>query len=1015
MSQSGRRPRLSRKALYFHLLAASACVPAVLLGAPARAQAVFCKTDACKAIALQNQIHDGSAFGTLLSTAEGLALLQQNAAVVTQIYATSTAAQRTQAAENAVEVPGPNTKKGSITAHLWSMASAPISAQMVTWSLSQTMPGHILDDLWGATGVLNSGGVKDFYQTLEVYKTAYNATSAIVGNPRPFVALPAIGNNPWTTATTGAAAVAIQTEEWKGNVGESAFASGHSMRGFLTGMYYGMLLPTYWQDMFASAQQYGLSRNILGMHYALDVIGGRTIALQTLAELMADDPDYSANFSSSFAANQTALTAALGASASTPVYQACGANLSACLASGAVPTAESYRAGRTQATWYLTYGLPSVGDTTLAPVVPEQAELLFRTRFPYLSDAQIRDVIASTELPSGVPLDNGSGWARINPYAAAGGYGAFVETVTVRMDGAKGGLNAFDIWSNDISGVGGLIKQGTGTLLLAGDNSYAGETLVQEGTLALTGSVSGTVTIAAPAAFVSTGTVTGNVRNSGTLSGTGRIGGSLVNAGVLAPGFSIGTLTVGGNAVLETGSIYLAETGNPGVSDRLVVSGATTLGGTLVLAGTNGSLSQLGSYDIVTSAGGVSGAFTAVVTGGPFLSTAVALTATDVVVSVAPNVAALSAAGGTPNANAVASAVAHMPYSSPVLQAAVTMTEAGAPQALASLTGEIHAATGSVLAAQSTYLRQAITGRLSEAESGTRGTLAPLGYAAAPAAPAPTFGGFTAWGQGYGGWGQVSGGAASSVSSSVGGFLGGFDGEVAPNWRIGLAGGYSQTSFSTDAVSGSGSSDSYDLALYGANRVGPLSLRYGGSYSWHDISTSRTASLPGLYQSLSADQDGGTGQLFGELGYGVRAPGGALLEPFAGLAYVRLDLDSFTETGGSAALASSGLDQETVLTTLGAQASQEFTAGPATLAIRARLAWQHAFGDLDPQLTETFASSGGPGFTITGAPLARDTALIGLGLDWLLTATARLGVSYTGQLAAQTQNNAVQGRLSVAF
>ncbi|OYX11488.1 MAG: hypothetical protein B7Z15_11715, partial [Rhizobiales bacterium 32-66-8] len=503
-----------------------------------------------------------------------------------------------------MEVPGPNTKKGSITAHLWSMASAPISAQMVTWSLSQTMPGHILDDLWGATGVLNSGGVKDFYQTLEVYKTAYNATSAIVGNPRPFVALPAIGNNPWTTATTGAAAVAIQTEEWTGNVGESAFASGHSMRGFLTGMYYGMLLPTYWQDMFASAQQYGLSRN--------------------------------------------------GAIASTPVYQACGANLSACLASGAVPTAESYRAGRTQATWYLTYGLTSVGDTTLAPVVPEQAELLFRTRFPYLSDAQIRDVIASTELPSGVPLDNGSGWARINPYAAAGGYGAFVETVTVRMDGAKGGLNAFDIWSNDISGVGGLIKQGTGTLLLAGDNSYAGETLVQEGTLALTGSVSGSVTIAAPAAFVSTGTVTGNVRNSGTLSGTGRIGGSLVNAGVLAPGFSIGTLTVGGNAVLETGSIYLAETGNPGVSDRLVVSGATTLGGTLVLAGTNGSLSQLGSYDIVTSAGGVSGAFTAVVTGGPFLSTAVALTATDVVVSVAPNVAALSAAGGTPNANAVA-------------------------------------------------------------------------------------------------------------------------------------------------------------------------------------------------------------------------------------------------------------------------------------------------------------------------------------------------------------------------
>ena len=99
----------------------------------------------------------------------------------------------------------------------------------------------------------------------------------------------------------------------------------------------------------------------------------------------------------------------------------------------------------------LTYGLPSVSDTTLAPVVPTDAHFLIATRFPYLNTAQLNQVLATTELPSGGPIDNGTGWARLNLYAAAGGYGAFPTNVTVSMNAALGGLNAFDVWSNAIS------------------------------------------------------------------------------------------------------------------------------------------------------------------------------------------------------------------------------------------------------------------------------------------------------------------------------------------------------------------------------------------------------------------------------------------------------------------------------------------------------------------------------------------------------------------------------------
>jgi uncharacterized protein with beta-barrel porin domain len=84
------------------------------------------------------------------------------------------------------------------------------------------------------------------------------------------------------------------------------------------------------------------------------------------------------------------------------------------------------------------------------------------------------------------------------------------------------------------------------------------------------------------------------------------------------------------------------------------------------------------------------------------------------------------------------------------------------------------------------------------------------------------------------------------------------------------------------------------------------------------------------------------------------------------------------------------------------------------LTPHASVAWQHAIGDIDPTRSLAFAS-GGAAFSVLGAPLARDSALIDAGLALKLSAESTLGLAYSGQLADSVIDNAVTGRFDVRF
>ena len=158
-----------------------------------------------------------------------------------------------------------------------------------------------------------------------------------------------------------------------------------------------------------------------------------------------------------------------------------------------------------------------------------------------------------------------------------------------------------------MQGLGTLVKTGPGALELTGANTYSGGTIIEQGLLSVNNTEG-------------SGTGFGNVlvQPAGILGGSGTISGDVINQGTIAPGNSIGTLTINGNYIQTAGSTYAAEIDDQGHSDLIHATGIAALtGGTVTVAAQSGTYSAGMTYQILRADGGVSGTFDRVVTNLP--------------------------------------------------------------------------------------------------------------------------------------------------------------------------------------------------------------------------------------------------------------------------------------------------------------------------------------------------------------------------------------------------------------
>ncbi|BAV96125.1 S8 family serine peptidase [Lysobacter enzymogenes] len=654
------------------------------------------------------------------------------------------------------------------------------------------------------------------------------------------------------------------------------------------------------------------------------------------------------------------------------------------------------------------YGLLS-GTSMATPHVTGALGLLFE-RFPYMTGAQVRDVLLTTATDLGAPgVDEVYGWGLIDLKKAIDGPGQIRVDTDVIVDRLAGGAKvwegkAWDDWRNDIGGTGVLTKSGIGWLRLSGNNAFGG-LHVKEGVLELTGNNTYAAQVDGGTLVVN-GTLTTAqlpVHAGAGLGGSGRIVGNVRVEGAVSPGNSIGTLTVQGDYAQAAGSTYVAELSAGGQSDRINVTGKAVLeGGTLMVLHAPGQYFLGQNFNLISAAGGISGQFAALdqTAFSPFLKFGLSYGANQVGVEVTRG-ASLASAGTTPNQIAAATAADRLAIAQGLAQPLTQLFPTQALAALDQLSGEGHASLRSIAIDDSRHVRDAA---LARARSG-RGEFAADGEGASQGA----------WVQLLKSGGTLEGdGNAARNEYNGSATLVGYDYRFANGWRIGVLGGTGRTDNDSDRLD-KGRIKSTQLGVYGGQNWGRIALSAGYTHARQDLTLERRIGFNGFADRTRASYDGRTQQAFVEGGY--RFGGDTWgVEPYLQFAQVRAKSDAFQETGGAAALSGRSAESKVDLSTLGVRFNLDLKGSQqeqSWLSLRGGLGRRHASGDLTP-VTQV-AWRGGAGFDAAGAPLADDATLVEAGIAARLSANGLLELNYSGQFADEADDHGVNARYSLRF
>ena len=635
-------------------------------------------------------------------------------------------------------------------------------------------------------------------------------------------------------------------------------------------------------------------------------------------------------------------------------------------------------------------GCSSPGSSNAAPRVTATAAKI-KERFPWMTGHEIQQTILTTATKINTLLiGNGDvssryGWGYLNEEKALKGPAQFDNILLVgknaALAGLKGQFNAnignsmTSIFENDIKGDGGLRKSGNGTLILTGNNSYAGDTTIDEGKLEIYGNNTSDITINSQGTLVTYPTAIIN-KKDGEPKSIYNNGGTFENRGSGA--------IITGNYIATADSVTKAEIGS-----KLIVNGTVNLNGkssTLQTLSNGRYITAKPLSTAVIEAGkGIKGNFanvetTELVNGSTevkgnqlnvnlsrknVLDYVKEFKETDIMQeNTAQNIETAFQKLDERIENGTAENIAQFERKAATLQA---LTSSNRAAVLDSLSGQIYASAQALTFQHSQTVNKDLSNRLV-----MLGTLDNVGDK------------FGLWVSGFGANGKLKQDGYGTGDTKVFGGQVGVDKQFGENLILGTALSYSKADVKFDRYGGKSNANNFGVSLYGrlGNKNNPLYLqgRLGAGFVDSDVERDIILSSND-YSRAKINHNDKIYSGYLETGYDIKNKNeDFVLTPFAGLTHDTLQRGSFSEKESQFGLTANrkNYSQTAALVGLRVGKSVNWSSGSKT-TFQGYVTHQKAFKDEDLSFDARYTGLPGAKFKVKGIGLSKNKTWIGAG------------------------------------
>ncbi len=599
-----------------------------------------------------------------------------------------------------------------------------------------------------------------------------------------------------------------------------------------------------------------------------------------------------------------------------------------------------------------------------APIITG-AVALVQQKYKWMNGDLLRQTILSTAFDAGEEgVDEVYGWGLVNIDKAVKGPALFDTRLALGSHVKVNFDSVTSVFENDISGDAGIIKDGTGTLVLSGNNTYTGTNIVNNGYLNISGKIISKVSVKASGTLsINGGFIANDVINDGGTIVSEKNGGTITGNYIASADSTIkntagSTININGKAVLANSKLVIIP---PTDVDNLPIYISSSVNNSKVLSANGGIQDTFGSIESPV-----------------LLDSEIKYNGDNVELN-------LRRKNINSYVNEIFDNDATRDNSSQnlekifkVLDNTVENTEFKTQAArfqqvnvnslaatLDSISGQIYASAQALTFQQANTINKDLSNRLANLNS-----LNNLNDNS-----------FGLWFNGIGSIGKLHQSGYAKADTSLYGGQVGFDRSFGDKFILGIALNFSESKADFDRYAGESKSQSIGLSLYGRSNLINDSLyvsgRIGTSYISSDVE--RDIIVNNYTENLSINHDDYSISGYGEIGYKFKIINNFDIIPFVALSYDSVTRGSFSEDNSAFGLKadSTTYGQTSGLIGLRAETSVDWFNTNTTL--QGYFTWQKTFNDEDLSFEASYVGLNSEKINIKGIGLPNNTVWTGIG------------------------------------